>query len=78
VRPACAWPWLTIELPVGIWGTPAPAELVASTTAVPAGAILAMLADMMIPEAFKEHRLLTGLIAAAGFLAAFTVDQVVG
>jgi ZIP family zinc transporter len=45
---------------------------------VAAGAILAMLADTMIPEAFEEHHLLTGLIAAVGFLAAFTVDQVGG
>lgn len=56
----------------------APGEVVAFITAVAAGAILAMLADTMIPEAFEEHHMLTGLIAAAGFLAAFTVDQVGG
>ncbi|WP_320538131.1 ZIP family zinc transporter [Pseudarthrobacter sp. IC2-21] len=56
----------------------APEEVVAFITAVAAGAILAMLADTMIPEAFEEHHLLTGLITAAGFLAAFTVDQVGG
>ena len=56
----------------------APAEIVAFITAVAAGAILAMLADTMIPEAFEEHHILTGLIAAVGFLAAFTVDQVGG
>ena len=56
----------------------APGELVAFITAVAAGAILAMLADTMIPEAFEEHHMLTGLITAAGFLAAFTVDQVGG
>jgi len=55
-----------------------PAELVAFITAIAAGAILAMLADTMIPEAFEEHHLLTGLIAATGFLAAFTIDQVGG
>ncbi|MGN8132489.1 ZIP family metal transporter [Paenarthrobacter sp. 22069] len=56
----------------------APGEVVAFITAVAAGAILAMLADTMIPEAFEEHHMLTGLITAAGFLAAFTVDQVGG
>jgi zinc transporter, ZIP family len=31
------------------------AEVIAATTAVAAGAILAMLADTMIPEAFEQH-----------------------
>lgn len=53
----------------------APAELVAFITAIAAGAILAMLADTMIPEAFEEHHILTGLIAALGFLAAFTISN---
>ncbi|KRE81552.1 ZIP family metal transporter [Arthrobacter sp. Soil763] len=53
----------------------APAELVAFITATAAGAILAMLADTMIPEAFEEHHNLTGLIAAVGFLAAYTISQ---
>lgn len=56
----------------------APAELVAFITAVAAGAILAMLADTMIPEAFEEHHVLTGLIAAVGFLVAFTISQTGG
>ncbi len=56
----------------------APAELVAFITATAAGAILAMLADTMIPEAFEEHHILTGLIAALGFLAAFTLSQAGG
>ncbi|MFD1213302.1 ZIP family metal transporter [Arthrobacter sp. GCM10027362] len=55
-----------------------PAELVAFITAIAAGAILAMLADTMIPEAFEEHHILTGLIAATGFLAAFTIDRIGG
>ena len=53
----------------------APGELVAAVTAVAAGGILAMLADTMIPEAFEEQHMLTGLIAAIGFLAAFTLHQ---
>jgi len=52
--------------------------LVAFITAVAAGAILAMLADTMIPEAFEEHHLLTGLISALGFLAAFTISSLGG
>jgi ZIP family zinc transporter len=54
----------------------APVELIAFITATAAGAILAMLADTMIPEAFEEHHNLTGLIVALGFLAAFTLSQV--
>ncbi|WP_105034299.1 ZIP family metal transporter [Cryobacterium aureum] len=50
-------------------------ELVAFITATAAGAILAMLSDTMIPEAFEEHHTLTGLIAAVGFLTAFTINQ---
>ena len=53
----------------------APGELVAVVTAVAAGGILAMLADTMIPEAFEEQHMLTGLIAALGFLAAFALHQ---
>jgi zinc transporter, ZIP family len=51
----------------------ASAELVAFITALAAGAILAMLADTMIPEAFEEHHLLTGLTASIGFVTAFAV-----
>lgn len=56
----------------------ASAGLVAFITAIAAGGILAMLADTMIPEAFEEHHVLTGLIAAIGFLVAFVVSQVAG
>ncbi len=44
-------------------------------TAVAAGAILAMLADTMMPEAFEHTHALTGLITAVGFLAAFTTNR---
>jgi ZIP family zinc transporter len=50
-----------------------PAAVVAVITAVVAGAILAMLADTMIPEAFQEAHALTGLITAVGFLTALAV-----
>ena len=48
-------------------------QLIAVITAVAAGAILAMLADTMIPEAFEKAHVLTGLITAVGFLTALAV-----
>ena len=48
---------------------------VAAITAVAAGAILAMIADTMIPEAFQETRLWTGLIATLGFISAFAISR---
>jgi zinc transporter, ZIP family len=53
-------------------------ELIAAVTGVAAGAILAMLADTMIPEAFEEAREYTGLITVAGFLAAFVLSKLGG
>jgi zinc transporter, ZIP family len=50
-------------------------ETVAVITAVAAGAILAMVADTMIPEAFERTHLYAGLLAALGFLAAFTISR---
>lgn len=50
-------------------------ETVAVITAFAAGAILTMLADTMIPEAFERTHAWTGLIASAGFLVAFTISQ---
>ncbi|WP_111766923.1 ZIP family metal transporter [Nakamurella deserti] len=51
---------------------------VAVITAIAAGAILAMLADTMIPEAFEKDHAATGLITAAGFLTAFTISRAGG
>ena len=53
-------------------------EVIAATTAVAAGAILAMLADTMIPEAFEETHNFAGLITVAGFLAAFVLTKLGG
>ncbi|MEU0508368.1 ZIP family zinc transporter [Amycolatopsis sp. NPDC006125] len=50
-------------------------ETIAVITAVAAGAILAMIADTMVPEAFEEAQLVTGLITAAGFLTAFALER---
>ncbi|MDP8909884.1 MAG: ZIP family zinc transporter [Chloroflexota bacterium] len=49
--------------------------VIAATTAIAAGAILAMLADTMIPEAFAETQTFTGLITVVGFLVAFTLSH---
>lgn len=51
-------------------------NVIAGTTAVAAGAILAMLADTMIPEAFEEAHDFAGLITVLGFLAAFVLTKI--
>jgi ZIP family zinc transporter len=51
---------------------------IALITAVAAGAILTMIADTMIPEAFERSGVYTGLIATIGFLTAFTVERLGG
>jgi zinc transporter, ZIP family len=45
----------------------------AFVNALAAGAILAMVSDTMIPEAFETAALYTGLLATLGFLAAFSL-----
>ncbi|SHF80930.1 zinc transporter, ZIP family [Streptoalloteichus hindustanus] len=49
--------------------------LLAGITALAAGAVLAMIADTMIPEAFEDAHLWIGLITVLGFLAAFALSQ---
>lgn len=56
----------------------APPDLIAGTTAVAAGAILAMLVDTMIPEATEETHEYSGLITVGGFLAAFILSKLGG
>jgi ZIP family zinc transporter len=51
------------------------ADVIAATTAVAAGAILAMLADTMIPEAFEQAHHFAGLITVAGFLVACVLSK---
>ncbi|KRE26384.1 ZIP family metal transporter [Agromyces sp. Soil535] len=48
-------------------------EVTAFITAIAAGAILAMICDTMIPEAFRSAHALTGLLVTAGFLLGYTV-----
>ncbi len=53
-------------------------EVIAATTAVAAGAILSMLADTMMPEAFETAHEFAGLITVLGFLAAFILTKLQG
>ncbi|WP_460905226.1 ZIP family metal transporter [Spirosoma areae] len=50
-------------------------SVIAATTALAAGAILAMLVDTMIPEAFSETREFAGLLTVIGFLVAFVLSK---
>ncbi|KIF79945.1 ZIP family metal transporter [Noviherbaspirillum autotrophicum] len=50
-------------------------EVIAATNASAAGAILTMLADTMIPEAFESAHNFSGLITVLGFLAAFVLSK---
>jgi zinc transporter, ZIP family len=51
------------------------ANVIAATIAVAAGAILSMLVDTMIPEAFAEERDFAGLVTVIGFLIAFILSK---
>ena len=55
-----------------------PPPVIAGTMAVAAGAILAMVADTMIPEAFEQAHDYAGLITVAGFLGAFLLSKLGG
>lgn len=49
--------------------------VIAATVAVAAGAILSMLVDTMIPEAFHDTHDFAGLITVIGFLIAFVLTK---
>lgn len=53
-------------------------DIIAATNAIAAGAILAMVADTMIPEAFEYTHNFAGLITVCGFLAAFVLSKLGG
>jgi ZIP family zinc transporter len=53
-------------------------DVIAATTAVAAGAILSMLADTMMPEAFESAHDFAGIITVIGFLIAFTLSKMGG
>ena len=54
------------------------ADVIAGTIAVAAEAILAMLADPMMPEAFESSHDFAGLVTVLGFLAAFVLTKLGG
>ena len=51
-------------------------ELTAFITSLAAGAILAMICDTMIPEAFRSTHAFTGLLATAGFLLSYALHEI--
>lgn len=74
--------WVAIAVASGVAGLlgallleGASPQLIAVITAVAAGAILAMVADTMIPEAFERTHLYAGLLATVGFMVAFTIER---
>jgi len=50
-------------------------DTVAFILALAAGAILAMLADTMMPEAYEHGGKLVGVVTTLGFVVAFTIHQ---
>jgi ZIP family zinc transporter len=60
-----------------VFGDFSPAT-VAFVNALAAGAILAMLVDTMIPEAFETAHNFAGLATVIGFLAAFALQKLGG
>ena len=48
--------------------------VIAAVTAVAAGAILAMIADTMIPQAFEDAHPAIGLVTGSGFLVSFALS----
>ncbi|MBA3784626.1 MAG: ZIP family zinc transporter [Acidobacteria bacterium] len=77
--------WMSIAIASGIaatlgftvFGDFSPA-IVAFVNALAAGAILAMLVDTMIPEAFETAHNFAGLATVIGFLAAFALQKLGG
>lgn len=67
--------WASIALVGYVLFSRFSAEVIAATTAVAAGAILAMIVDTMIPEAFEQAHNFAGLITVFGFLAAFVLTK---
>lgn len=70
----------TIAVVTGVVGAGALAgvsiAVLAIIVSVAAGALLAMVCNAMIPEAFEEDHWATGLSAATGFLVAFVLNHV--
>lgn len=74
--------WAAIALAAGasalLGNLLVPPALVPVVQTIAAGAILAMIVDTMVPEAFEGTHDYAGLIAVAGFLAAFLLSKAAG
>ena len=51
-------------------------NVVAAVNAYAAGALLAMIADTMLPEAYEEERSLTGFFVVLGFSVSVALDSI--
>jgi len=54
----------------------APVEMTGFITSLAAGAMLAMICDTMIPDAFRRAHSYTGLLATLGFLTSLVIHQI--
>jgi ZIP family zinc transporter len=53
----------------------ASSNAISATNAVATGALLAMVVDTMIPEAFEQTHEFTGLVSVLGFLCGFMLTK---
>ena len=81
-RARVLWMWIGITLVSGLASLAGYAlfqnsspDVVAFVLAFAAGAILTMLADTMIPEAYEHGGNLVGVVTTLGFVVAFSVHQ---
>ena len=77
--------WVSITLMSGVFALIGyavfahfPPEVVAFTQAIAGGALIALIADTMIPEAFADTHDAAGLITALGFLSGFALSHGLG
>jgi zinc transporter, ZIP family len=76
------WMWIAIALVSGLASAAgyglfqdSPPDTVAFVLSFAAGAILTMLADTMMPEAFEHGGKLVGVLTTLGFAVAFTIPR---
>jgi ZIP family zinc transporter len=81
-KPRILWMWIAIALVSGIASLAgyglfqnSPPETVAFVLSFAAGAILTMLADTMMPEAYEHGGKLAGVATSLGFAVAFTIHS---
>jgi zinc transporter, ZIP family len=79
-RSRILWMWISIAAVSGAaslvgyrFFQDAPSDIVAFVLAFAAGAILTMLADTMMPEAYEHGGKLVGVMTTLGFVAAFSI-----